>query len=126
VAPSITPLNLGSSDSPADHWLVIDRRTGAIHAAEVAEARQLVSQPSGRQRCGTISQEEFAILFDRIRQDFESQPMPTAEAVMESLREQHRIVREMVSWLDATPQAQRARDRMRRLAEGDRRREGGR
>jgi hypothetical protein len=35
-------INLGSSDEPAEHWLIADALTGDLHAAPEREARAIV------------------------------------------------------------------------------------
>jgi hypothetical protein len=42
VAPHLAGYDLGSSDGPAEHWLLIDRRAGTVAVAPVAEARRLL------------------------------------------------------------------------------------
>lgn len=42
VAAHLEPYSLGSSDAPAEHWLILDRTTRGLSIAPVAEARRFL------------------------------------------------------------------------------------
>lgn len=42
VAAHLEPYNLGSSDAPAEHWLILDRTARTLAVAQVAEARRFL------------------------------------------------------------------------------------
>lgn len=118
---ALAPYNLGSSDFEAEHWLVLDRLEQKAYVAPVAEARRFLReqhQESSPVGPVVLSEKEIEAVMAHIRQELESRPMPTPEQIMAALQEQHRLHRELVAWLDTTPQAARAREEMRRLIEG--------
>lgn len=121
VALELAGVNLGSTDDEADSWLVIDRRDRKAFVAPVAEARRFLREQWHESPAvpAVLSQEEFAALFDNLRRDFESRPMPTPAEVMAAMQEQRRVETDMKAWLDATPQAQKARRAMRRLTDDE-------
>lgn len=118
---ALAPFNLGSSDDEADHLVVIDRQAGRAYVAPVAEARRFLReqwQESAPLGPVVLSEKEIEAVMAHIRQQLDARPMPTPEQIMAALHEQHRLHRELVAWLDATPQAAHARAEMRRLVEG--------
>ena len=122
VGPELSRVNMGSSDYEAESWIVIDRRHRRAYVASVLEARRFLREQWNETAAAVpavLSQEEFAAVFEKLRQDFESRPMPTAAEIMAAMREQQKLEAEMVAWLDATPQAQRAREPVRKLKDGD-------
>ena len=119
VALELAPFHLGSSDSEATHWLVIDRRTRKAFVAPSQEARRVLHNQWPAVVPAVISQEEWEALFGRLEEEFSSKPMPTMEEIEAHIREQRRVEEEMVRWLDAMPEAQAAREAIRRLVNGD-------
>jgi len=113
---------LGNSDEEAAELLVLDRQESRAYVAPVAEARRFLreqwqeSAPTGPV---TLSEADMQAVMDRLRREMESRPVPTPAEIMASLQEQYRLHRELVSWLDATPQATAGREAIRRMVEGD-------
>jgi hypothetical protein len=120
VALPLAGHDLGSSDDEATEWLVIDRQSRRAYVAPVAEARRFLREQWQESRVvpAVLSQEDFAALFDQLRRDFASKPTPTPAEVMAAMKEQQRLESEMRAWLDATPQARRAGEVMRKLTDG--------
>jgi hypothetical protein len=118
---ALAPFQLGNSDFEAEAFLILDRQENRAYVAPVAEARRFLREQWNESPATgpvVLSAEEIEAVMDRIRQELDARPLPTPEQVMAALQEQHRLHRELVAWLDATPQAARAREEMRRLVEG--------
>lgn len=115
VALELAPCNFGSSDQEAEHWVLIDRQARRAFVAPVAEARQILHSQWPAVEPAVLSQEEWATPLGRLREEFASRPMPTTAEIKARMLEQRRLEEEMVRWLDATPQARRAAEIMRRL-----------
>ncbi len=122
----LAPHHLGSSDCPAESWVVLDRRESRAYVAPVAEARRFLReqwQEDATPGPAMLSEEELHVLMDHLRREMASQPMPTPEQIRAALAEQHRLHRELVAWLDSTPQAAAGREVIRRMVEGGNARE---
>jgi hypothetical protein len=100
VAPHLAGYDLGSSDGPAEHWLLIDRQSGTVAVAPVAEARRLLrGQWPADDAPLTAKQIEAAAKL--LRQALAGRPTPTAEQVWAALQEQRRLHSDLVEWLDS-------------------------
>ena len=103
VALPLAGHDLGSSDGEAAEWLVVDRRSRRAFVAPVAEARRFLRDQWNESPVGpaVLTQEEFAAVFNQLRRDFESRPMPTPAEIMASMRERQRLERRW--WHGWTP-----------------------
>jgi hypothetical protein len=110
--------HLGSGDAEATHWLVIDRQARSAFLAPVREARRVLHEQWPAEEPVALGEADWHALLARLDEEFRSRPMPTNEEIEARMVEQRRLEEEMVSWLDATPQAREAQEIIRRMTGG--------
>lgn len=104
VAPALVPYHFGDSDTPATHWLVLDRetRTCAIGTPQQAHAWLLWQNPTPSMP-GVIDADSLEHLdFQTFLVSFQKVPVPiTPEEIYQRLAAHARLVANMVAWIDA-------------------------
>lgn len=123
VALALAAYHLGSSDQEATHWLLIDRRERRAFVGSWREVARFVREQWQESPAGPVvlSEEEIAGIMRRLEEDFRSRPMPTMEEITARMLQQRRLEEEMIAWLDVQPQAEKAREAIRRMVEGSER-----
>jgi len=98
----LLPLNLGSSDFEADHWLILDRQERKFYVAPIVTARRFLQEqwPPPPE----LTPEEEQTFFEAIQKAVEElrhawRP-PGAGELEESVRQSMQTCTEMVAWLD--------------------------
>jgi hypothetical protein len=121
VALALAGFQLGSSDSEATHWLLIDRQQRQAHVGPWREVARVLREQWEESPAGPVvlSEEGVAALMRRIEEGFASRPLPSMAEIEAAMLERQRLEAEMATWLDATPQAEEAREAIRRLVEGN-------
>lgn len=101
IAPHLAGWDLGSSDEDGGHRLLLDTVAGTVDAGTVAEVRAAVRAQWPVEDEVRLTPEQAEQVMDEVRRAWMSRPMPTAEQLLASMREQRRLVAEMVRWLDS-------------------------
>src|SRR5690348_10859483 len=101
VAPHLAGADLGSADTEASEWLVVDRQEQVLYLATQAAARwHLVAQwPRYHSKPLEYTQEELGRLLDNLQEGVSPPDWPARLA--EALRESRANERLMLAWLDA-------------------------
>jgi hypothetical protein len=95
--------NLGSSEEPATHWLLLDRQSRQICIATATAARQLLQQQWGK------PDEETVLVVDleeweRLVQDLNARLYTIEQKdILALMQQQQTRVEEMRTWLDGVP-----------------------
>jgi hypothetical protein len=105
VAPHLAGAQLGSAETEASDWLVIDRQEQALYLAAQEAARwHLVAQwPRFHRQPLEYTQEELGRLLDNLKEAISPPDWPAKLA--EALRESRANERLMLAWLDARHEA---------------------
>ena len=100
VAPHLAGADLGSADTEASEWLVVDRQEQVLYLAAQAAARwHLVAQwPRYHSKPLEYTQEELGRLLDNLKEAVSPPDWPAKLA--EALRESQANGRLMLAWLD--------------------------
>ena len=101
IAPHLADADLGSADTEASDWLVVDRQEQVLYLATQAAARwHLVAQwPRFHHQPMEYTQEELGRLLDNLKEAVSPPDWPAKLA--EALRESRANERLMLAWLDA-------------------------
>lgn len=101
MAPHLAGAHLGSADTEASEWLVVDRQEQALYLAAQKEARwHLVAQwPRYHSKPLEYTQEELGRLLDNLKESVFPPDLPAKLA--EALRESRANERLLLAWLDA-------------------------
>ena len=110
VALELARYNLGSSDCEATHRVVIDRRERKAYAAPVGEARRVLHEQWPAVEPAVLSEAEWAALLGRLREEFQSRPMPTMAEIRPACGSRAGLSRKW--WNGSTPPRRHGRPRM--------------
>src|SRR3954469_13916504 len=99
IAHALAPYHLGSSDSEATHWLLIDREERKAHVGTPREVARLLREQWQESPAGPVvlSEEQVAEIMRRLEEGFRSRPLPTMEQVMAAMQEQRLLEAEMTA-----------------------------
>lgn len=101
IAPLLEPFALGSSETDATHWLLIDRKASRAAVVPAVEARHfLVGQHPPEPILTHEQRETIRAEMDRLLQEWRDRPVDR-DAVAAEIAEQQRRVARMVAFLDA-------------------------
>ena len=98
----LLPLNLGSSDFEADHWLIVDRQERRAHVAPVAAAERFLQEQWPP--VPELSPEDAEAVLEAFRKAVEEASRtwtpPTDEEIEASLESKRRLCADLTAWLD--------------------------
>jgi hypothetical protein len=98
----LLPINLGSSDFEADHWLILDRQERQLYVAPVATARRFLQEQWPP--LPELAPEEEQSLLEAIQKAVEelhhAWHPPSSEELEARLIASMQLCKEMVAWLD--------------------------
>lgn len=111
VAPALLGFDLGSSEEPARHWLLLDRQDRRVYAGDAGEVEDfLAAQPdllAARQAWEALSPEDQEQILSEalasLNQALAARPRPSGEDVERYLQESYRRDRKLAMWLDQQP-----------------------
>jgi hypothetical protein len=104
---TLGPYNFGSSDYPAQHWLILDRTARLIYALDEADARRMLREQHAPQygeplpitiEDWTAFTEELNRRMHAVLSDPEQHRL-----VLQQLAEEDALVRDLQRWLDQVP-----------------------
>lgn len=98
IAPHLRGYDLGSSEAPPAHYLLLDCESRTLSVAPVALAQRLL-----REQWGAPEPSEHVLVFseevwERFIQDLMA-PQPTSAQIMEYWHEHQRLVEQLATWL---------------------------
>lgn len=114
IAPHLQRYHLGSSDEPADHWLIFDRQQHQFFVAPVGVAKPLVREqwrpPTRQDEPLVVTLQDLQHALDALRQRNASwTETGSAQAILEAMQEEQQQCDGLVAWLDAYAFKQGAR-----------------
>ena len=97
----LLPLNLGSSDFEADHWLVIDRQERRAYVAPVDVAASFLRQQWPELPQPSLTPDRWGDLVCRLQAELTSAlaQRPAPEDVEAMIQRQQKTISEMLDWL---------------------------
>ena len=96
------PYDLGSSETDATHWLVIDRKTRTIALAPRPQAEAFLTQQYPALPIVHLTREEWLAAIQAASAQLQAHLAQTAVLdIRERLDAQNQIIREMTAWLNA-------------------------
>lgn len=106
VAPALEEFDFGSSDSPAAHWLLVDRQELAAYAGTAAEVARAVRGQHPPHTRGTpgLTDEQLRELVEAVSEKLTeriAEIAPVVDSETASRRE-HQLARELADWLEET------------------------
>ena len=94
--------DLGSSDTDATHWLIIDRNTRTIALAPRPHAEAFLIQQHPALPTLQLTRDDWLAVIQAASAQWQAQLAPTTALDMhERLAAQNQIIREMTDWLNA-------------------------
>ena len=100
VSPFLTVYELGSSDSEAQHALILDREKHEIFIASVKEAENFLSGQWPLEPPLRMSQEEYLAKISIALKNIGQPREIDIEEIQRSIEEQSRMIEDMQKWLD--------------------------
>jgi hypothetical protein len=98
VHPLLSPYHLGSSDSEAQHALILDRQERKLYAASIKEAGAFLSQQWPKLK-PTITQEEYLQLVTQALKNVQFRE-PDMKEIHRRIEEQFALVEALQHWLN--------------------------
>lgn len=122
IAPHLQHFTLGSSEAPADHWLILDRQQHQFFVVPVGVAKPLVEEqwepsPEDQQGPLVVTLQDLEHALDALQQSnaswTETTTTSSTQAILEAMHEERRRCEELVAWLDAHAREQSAAQKQR-------------
>lgn len=106
-ANALSPYDLGSSDSPARHYLVLDRETRACYCGKAAHVRHwLMDQHPLPLPLDDVPQEQLEEMLKVLNRELSRQLSqlkgPTMSEILEQMEQDHARTERLTAWLDSS------------------------
>jgi hypothetical protein len=100
VSPYLKDYDFGSSDSEAEHALILDREEQALYVAPVKAAEKFLGEQWPKAPPLRISQKEFTALVMKALKNVKPPKEINVDEVYRQIRQQNALVDELLLWLD--------------------------
>ena len=100
VSPHLKHYDLGSSDSEANHALILDQEQQALYVAPVKEAQKFLAEQWLKEPPIHMSQEEYMALVTKALKNVKPPKDISIQEIQRRIDRQYALVEELQLWLD--------------------------
>jgi hypothetical protein len=100
VSPLLTQYDLGSSDTEAQHSLILDRHERKLYVASIKDAQTFLAQQWPKAEAVYMSQEEYLALITKALKNVKQNDAIDMDEIHRRIEEEYAVIEALQHWLN--------------------------